>query len=59
MLKISICGTEKQIKVLKNAMFDICPFDCSTIPGCGENADCCSCIEENIEWEITEDEGGN
>jgi hypothetical protein len=58
MSKIVIIGTEKQLEVMKGALYNICPFDPDTISECGEDADCCQCINDNIEWCVAEEGSG-
>lgn len=55
MPKMTITGTEEQLKAVKDALYDLCPFNGQDMEGCGEDADCFGCIDDNIEWIIVED----
>ena len=59
MARIEIKCSEYEMKQIKEALIDKCPFEIGTIKNCGEDADCNDCQEENIAFTVIESEGNN
>jgi len=57
MKRIQIICTEHEAKMIKESLTDKCLFEFGTVKNCGEESDCNECIDNNIEFNIVENEG--